>query len=462
MAAAALSALAKWDAIEAACPFCRQPLSACEGKCEVESKSPLTRENSSPIPSSSPPAVGNACANSVHGHMMYCFSLAKYQAAVDAEIQASKPTASVPTAPPEKTRDRAMAAMRSLVSQKKIRFQQDGFDLDLTYITPRIIAMGFPSHGRESYFRNPIDEVERFFEQRHAKRFRIYNLCSERDYEGPGRFGGRYKRFPFDDHNAPCPIKLIPDMCRDMNEFLQEDEENVVAIHCKAGKGRTGVMVSCLLMLVDPGLRSPTDALAFFGDVRTADGKGVTIPSQKRYVAYWDMILRHHQGRDPPVRIMYLQSFKIHSLIRPSGGGPEIYFNVYEKGKLKFESKKLFSGPGKSHIVHGDAYLFEFSRDNPLMQMTGDVKFVVYQQNRVLKDEELFHFWLNMSLCAEVEKIPKMQLDKACKDKKHSDLCADLAVTVTFVAGAVQQKDNAAGDGAGANKKAGIFGRLFK
>lgn len=32
--------------------------------------------------------------------------------------------------------------IRSVVSQKKRRFRQGEYDLDLTYITPRIIAMG--------------------------------------------------------------------------------------------------------------------------------------------------------------------------------------------------------------------------------------------------------------------------------------------------------------------------------
>jgi len=55
------------------------------------------------------------------------------------------------------------AFLRHKVSKNKRRYQEEGFDLDLTYITDRIIAMGFPSSKREAMFRNPLPEVYKFF-----------------------------------------------------------------------------------------------------------------------------------------------------------------------------------------------------------------------------------------------------------------------------------------------------------
>lgn len=41
------------------------------------------------------------------------------------------------------------------------RLKEGDFDLDLTYITPRVIAMALPSFGIEGTYRNPAHEVRR-------------------------------------------------------------------------------------------------------------------------------------------------------------------------------------------------------------------------------------------------------------------------------------------------------------
>eukprot|EP01047_Picozoa_sp_COSAG01_P004270 COSAG01_NODE_140_length_24259_cov_41.225096_7_plen_141_part_00 len=56
-------------------------------------------------------------------------------------------------------------SLRGVVSKKKRRFQKDGFDLDLSYITPQVIAMGFPSVGSEARYRNPMSQVQAFFQR---------------------------------------------------------------------------------------------------------------------------------------------------------------------------------------------------------------------------------------------------------------------------------------------------------
>lgn len=53
-----------------------------------------------------------------------------------------------------------MNSIRKLVSGNRRRMTDGDYNLDLTYITPRVIAMSYPAHGiMESFYRNPIEKV---------------------------------------------------------------------------------------------------------------------------------------------------------------------------------------------------------------------------------------------------------------------------------------------------------------
>lgn len=81
------------------------------------------------------------------------------------------------------------------------------------------------------------------------------------------------------------------DFCEDVYEWMSEDSRNVIAVHCKGGKGRTGTMVAA--WLVRSGLFSQAQqSLAYFRERRTdrsrgTKNQGVDTPSQVSECDEW-------------------------------------------------------------------------------------------------------------------------------------------------------------------------------
>ena len=98
--------------------------------------------------------------------------------------------------------------IRDKVSQDKKRFIDSNFNLDLTYITPWIVAMSFPASGFEKTYRNDIEEVARFMNYRHEQKYMVFNLSSrEYDYKKLGE--KKVIDYPWNDHQAPSMFILF-------------------------------------------------------------------------------------------------------------------------------------------------------------------------------------------------------------------------------------------------------------
>ncbi|CAH1450330.1 unnamed protein product [Lactuca virosa] len=183
--------------------------------------------------------------------------------------------------------------------QKKRRVVVVGggsYELDMSYITNRILAMSFPAELMRAMYQNPMIQVKAFLQKKHPRHYKVYNLCTEQAYD-PSLFNNLVERFPFDDNHAPS-IQMIKGFCESVHSWLSSDPKNVVFIHCMAGKGRIGLMVSCYLVYVR---MLAEEALPVYADKGSTNYLRVMTPSQRRYVNYWQRSLTFPDGCLPEV-----------------------------------------------------------------------------------------------------------------------------------------------------------------
>merc|ERR1719234_1503752 len=179
--------------------------------------------------------------------------------------------------------------------------------------------------------------------------------------------------------------------------WLDEHESNVAVVHCKAGKGRTGLMI-CAYLLHRRLYSTADEVLQYYGSVRTQDQKGVTIPSQRRYVDYYAAMM-HEKLQYNPVK-MYLTSIVIDPL-------PQLASLGQLEGYIQFEVRQTSVRPFSSdvYLVKRTDGRINIELQNPLL-IVGDVKIDFTQKikldimnimgrPRYVSNGKLFHFWVN-------------------------------------------------------------------
>lgn len=330
---------------------------------------------------------------------------------------------------------------RVCVSRKKRRYEKDGFDLDLVYMTPRIIIHGFPATGLEHIYRNPRYEIKRLLETKHRDHYKMFNFCCEpgRGYD-PKVFEGRVERYPFKDHNTP-PLETMVEFANSGKLWLDADPLNVVSMHCKAGKGRAGLMV-CVMMLREGVVQTAQEAFDKYDNERVTNKRGLTVTSQRKFVLFYEMLWRKHWGQDgnlgqikgepigSPKRFIIpeqpvMRVTKIEILNLDIKKWPSLRIKAY-KGtnfcpELLFDSGKLIYS------------VLSFSCD---FVVNGNFKISAEQPNGIWKPKKLLEFWHNTLFVDQgvpSQNFPADQLDIKRKVMKTLDNSISLRLTFSNV-----------------------------
>uniref|UniRef100_A0A8D2LGI2 Auxilin n=1 Tax=Varanus komodoensis TaxID=61221 RepID=A0A8D2LGI2_VARKO len=169
-------------------------------------------------------------------------------------------------------KDTSTKVMQSVASYTK-------GELDISYITSRIIVMSFPGEGVELGFRNHIDDVRTFLDSRHPDHYTVFNL-SPKSYRTT-RFHNRVSECSWPVRQAPSLHNLYA-VCKNMHNWLQQNPKNVCVIHCMDGRVASAVLVSAMFCFCHL-FSNPAPAIQLLNSKRP----GIVLwPSHRRYVGY--------------------------------------------------------------------------------------------------------------------------------------------------------------------------------
>ncbi|KAM7407821.1 hypothetical protein PAMA_003536 [Pampus argenteus] len=203
----------------------------------------------------------------------------------------------------------------------------ENYELDLIYITERIISVSFPSSVEEQSYAANLQEVASMLRSKHGHNYLLFNL-SEKRYD-INQLNPKVLDFGWPDHHAPALDKICS-ICKAMDTWLSADSHNVVVIHNKGNRGRTGVVVAAYMHYSNISA-SADQALDRFAMKRFYEDKVLPVgqPSQKRYVEYFSGLLSGHiKINNKP---LFLHHVIMHGIPNfESKGGCRPFLKIYQ------------------------------------------------------------------------------------------------------------------------------------
>ncbi|XP_061594711.1 putative tyrosine-protein phosphatase auxilin isoform X3 [Cololabis saira] len=152
-------------------------------------------------------------------------------------------------------------------------------ELDIAYITSRIIVMTYPAESVQIGYQNHMEDIRSFLDSRHADHYTVFNL-SQRNYRG-AKFSNRVSECNWPSRQAPSLHNLFA-VCKNMHNWLKQNPKNVCVITCSDGRAPSGVLV-CAMFCFCHLFNNPIPAMQLLSAKRPGSGLW---PSHHRYIGY--------------------------------------------------------------------------------------------------------------------------------------------------------------------------------
>ncbi|XP_077125505.1 tensin-3 isoform X3 [Ranitomeya variabilis] len=283
------------------------------------------------------------------------------------------------------------------------RIMEEGYELDLTFITERIISVSFPSGCSDETYLHNLQDVTRMLKSKHGNNYLVLNL-SEKRYD-LSKLNTKVMDMGWPDLHAP-PLDKMCTICKAMESWLNSDPLHVVVIHSRGGKGRIGVVISSYMHFTNVSA-SADQALDRFAMKKFFDDKLSLLmqPSQIRYVNFLNGLLSGMEKMNATP--LFLHYVILHGIPNFDAGGLcRPFIKIYQAMQPVYTSGIYNVGPENQNrlsiavepaqIIKGDIMVKCYHKK--YRSVTRDVIFrlqfhsgAVHSQRLIFGKEELDH-----------------------------------------------------------------------
>ncbi|XP_075368383.1 tensin-1 isoform X6 [Mycteria americana] len=285
-------------------------------------------------------------------------------------------------------------------------------ELDLVYITERIIAVSYPSTAEEQSFCSNLREVAHMLKSKHGDNYVLFNL-SERRHD-VSKLHPKVLDFGWPDLHTPA-LEKICSICKAMDTWLNAAPHNVVVLHNKGNRGRLGVVVAAYMHYSNISA-SADQALDRFAMKRFYEDKVVPVgqPSQKRYIHYFSGLLSGNiKMNNKP---LFLHHVIMHGIPNfESKGGCRPFLKIYQAMQPVYTSG--------IYNVQGDSQTGICITIEPGLLLKGDILLKCYHKKfRSPTRDVIFRVQFHTCAVHDLDVVfGKEDLDEAFRDDRFPE-----------------------------------------